>query len=214
MRNILVSLALVGLAAAAPSGQATPGADDLARGIQAHYDTVRDFQADFTQVYRGGFTKPQPEQRGQLLVKKPGRLRMNYTSPQKQIMWSDGVRLCQYDPVSHAGRESRVPRDADAPPSMLFLLDRGDLVRDFTPSLADDQPPGEWRLTLTPKRKDPEVTSMVLVVDRATLKLRAVETVDNQGGTNKVTFTTLKENMGLSDKDLAYEFPKGTAVSR
>jgi outer membrane lipoprotein-sorting protein len=87
-------------------------------------------------------------------------------------------------------------------------------VRDFTPSLPGDQPPGEWRLTLTPKRPDPEVTSLVLVVDRATLTLRSVVTVDGQGATNTIGFPNLKENVGLSDKDLAYEFPKGTAISR
>jgi outer membrane lipoprotein carrier protein len=214
MRTILASVALVALGAAGPAGQATPAPDDLARKIQAHYDTVKDFQSDFTQVYRGGFSRAQPEQHGKVLVKKPGRMRWIYAAPQRLVIWADGVRMFQYDPAGRAGQESPMPRDADASPSYLFLLDRGNLVRDFTPSLAGDQPAGEWRLTLTPKRPDPEVTSLVLVVDRATLKLRSVVTVDAQGATNTIGFPNLRENVGLSDKDLAYEFPKGTAISR
>jgi outer membrane lipoprotein carrier protein len=214
MRTMAVSLALAGLAVAAPAGQAMPSPDDLARRVQAHYDSVKDFQSDFTQVYRGAFTKAMPAQHGQVRIKKPGRMRWIYAPPQSTVWWADGVRIFDYDPKGRSGHQAPMPRDDEASPAYLFLIDRGNLVRDFTPSLAPDQPPGAWRLTLTPKRPDPDVKTLVLVVDRATLVLRGMERVDAQGGTDTFTFPNLKENVGLSDKDLAYEFPKGTAISR
>jgi outer membrane lipoprotein carrier protein len=213
MRTLLVSLAVVALGAAGPSGQ-TPAPEELARRIQAHYDTVKDFDSDFTLVYRGGFTKPQPEQRGHVRIKKPGRMRWVYAPPQKLAIWADGVRMFQYDGGSRSVRESPLPTRDDAPASYLFLLDRGNLVRDFTPSLAADQPADEWQLALTPKRPDPDVTSLTIAVDRATLTLRGVVTVDSQGGTNTLRFPNLKENVNLSDKDLDYKYPPGTSIIR
>jgi outer membrane lipoprotein carrier protein len=214
MRTLVVSLTLVALGAAIPAGQATPSPADLAQRIQTHYNTVKDFQSDFTQVYKGGFGKAQPEQRGTVRIKKPGRMRWTYTSPDKQEWCSNGVVIRIYDAVGKTGHETPVPRDTEASFSVLFLMDRGNLVRDFTPSLPGDQPPGEWRLTLSPKRPDADVKSLVLVVDRSTLKLRGLMTTDDQDATNTFQFPNLKENVGLGDKVFDFTFPKGTEIIR
>jgi outer membrane lipoprotein-sorting protein len=96
----------------------------------------------------------------------------------------------------------------------MFLMDRGNLVRDFTSSVTGDQPAGLWRLTLVPKRPDPDLTSLVLVVDRTTFKFTGFETKDDQGGTNTFQFQNLKENVGLRDQDFTKNppFPKGTEI--
>jgi len=217
MKILLASLAAVLVAAAGAArvaAQASPSAADLARLVQQHYDGLRDFQATFTQVYRGGFTPPQPEQHGTMRIKRPGRMRWSYSGSRPQEIWSDGVRLYNYQAASRSVQESALPSGADASPTMLFLLDRGNLVRDFTASLGPDQPADAWRLTLVPRRPDPDATSLVVTVERTSLKLRGLETLDSQGGTNTITFSAYKENVGLSDKDLSFVWPAGTVIIR
>jgi len=211
MRSILTALTLVVTSTTMSLGQ-TPSATDLATKVQAHYDTIKDFQAEFTQVYKGGFTKPQPPQTGTVRIKKPGRMFWKWNGPEKIEIWSDGSRLYTYLPASKQGSISALPTDNAASTSLLFLMDRSNLPRDFTASLTGDQPAGEWRLSLVPKRPDPEITSLVLVVDRSTLRLRGFETTDGQGGTNIVQFRNLRENVGLRDQDFVKNplFPKDT----
>ncbi len=52
----------------------------------------------------------------------------------------------------------------------------------------------------------------MLVVDPATLGIRGLVTVDAQGGTSSFSFTNLKENIGLADKDFAFKIPRGVDV--
>ena len=37
-------------------------------------------------------------------------------------------------------------------------------------------------------------------------------TVDAQGGTSSFSFTNLKENVGLADKEFAFKIPRGVDV--
>ena len=67
---------------------AQPDASDpatLARAVQARYDRVRDFTADFTHTYTGGVLKKQVVERGTIQVKKPGRMRWRYQSGREAV---------------------------------------------------------------------------------------------------------------------------------
>ena len=80
------------LLATASIGAQSPTADTIARDLQRKYDRVTDFSADFVHSYRGGVLKQQATERGTLLVKKPGKMRWEYTTPEKKLFVSDGHR--------------------------------------------------------------------------------------------------------------------------
>jgi outer membrane lipoprotein carrier protein len=207
MRGVLVPLALAALAAApgpAAAPQATPSPGELARRLQAHYDTVRDFSADFTHSYTGGIMKA-PDQHGTLLVKKPGRMRWTYGPPSRQQIVSDNSQIYTYIPKDAVVYVSRMPAAGDAEEAALFLTGRGSLVDDFTPAMTPPQPDRAWRLTLTPKRPQVDFTTLTLVVARDTLELRGMDTVDDQGGTSTFLFTNLRENRGLPDSRFVFD---------
>jgi outer membrane lipoprotein-sorting protein len=42
--------------------------------------------------------------------------------------------------------------------------------------------------------------------------MRALTTKDRQGGESTLTFTGLKENRGISDKEFAFSVPRGVDV--
>jgi len=58
-----------------------PSADEAARGIQRHYDQVKDFTADFTHTYQGGVLKKTISERGTVQIKKPGRKLVIWIGP-------------------------------------------------------------------------------------------------------------------------------------
>ena len=79
----LLLIALLAIAPAA-SGQPRPSARDTAQAVQQKYDRVKDFSADFSHTYEGGVLKKKVTERGTVQIKKPGRMRWEYTAPDKK----------------------------------------------------------------------------------------------------------------------------------
>jgi outer membrane lipoprotein-sorting protein len=94
----------------------------------------------------------------------------------------------------------------------LFLSGRSDIARDFTPSYVDTPITGTVALKLIPRRSEPEYEYLILTIDPNTRQIRALTTRDHQGGDSMFTFSNLKENRGLSDKDFEFKIPRGVSV--
>ena len=97
---------------------------------------------------------------------------------------------------------------------MLFLVGKGHLTRDFAVSEADlpDLAPDTYALELVPHRREPEYHALTLVLDRETLQLRRLSSVDHQGGTSTFEFSNLKENVRLSDNLFRFSIPQGVDI--
>lgn len=194
---------------------ADPTAPELATAVQRKYDGIQDFSADFTHVYEGGVLHKQITERGRLLVKKPGKMRWDYSTPEPKQFVSDGMKMYSYIPQDKQVIVATIPPDEEAPTPTLFLAGKGSLTRDFTPSLVDapsTMPAGSRALKLVPKAKQRDYDWLVLILDPASLAIRGLLTVDAQGGQSSFSFTNLKENIGVADKEFAFKIPRGVDV--
>jgi outer membrane lipoprotein carrier protein len=207
--TLLIAGANLTLGAQAP---APPPAAELARRLQAHYDKVRDFTADFTQRYRGGMLRQSLVERGRVRIKKPGRMDWVYTAPEKKQFVSDGSKVYFYVPSENVVQTYDLPQGDQASTAMLFLTGQGDLVRDFYAALPASQPEGAWQLDLTPKTDKAEFTFLTLFVDPKTLALRGLASADAQGGVSTFEFTKLRENVGLSDNQFTFTIPRNAEI--
>ena len=212
MARTLAVLALLTWSAITTTAQARPPAEELARSLQQRYAKVRDFSADFVHSYRGGALRTQVSERGTMAVKKPGKMRWSYTAPEKKTFVSDGVKIYSYIPQDKQVIVSSVPTGNDATTAVMFLAGKGDIARDFTASYAEGGPSGTWPLKLVPRKAERDYDTLVLALDPGTLQIRALTTTDRQGGESTFTFTNLKENRGLSDKDFEFRIPRGVDV--
>src|SRR5438046_4834937 len=139
-RTALTAASLAVLMVVHSHGAATT-APELARALQKKYDAIKDFSAEFVHVYEGGVLKKQMTERGRVLVKKPGKMRWDYTAPDQKLFVSDGVKMYSYIPQEKQVYVTSVPQGDQATTPMLFLTGKGDITRDFTPSLVG-LPPG------------------------------------------------------------------------
>jgi chaperone LolA len=210
----LAALWLGGPVVSAARAQA-PSAQEFAREIQRHYDRVTDFSADFVHVYKGGVLRKQLTERGKVSIKKPGKMRWEYSSPERKLFVSDGGKLYFYVPADRQVMVSDVPPPDRGTTPALFLAGQGNLTRDFTTSDAPDgggQAGGVRSIRLTPKTPQAEFEWLVLSLDQDTLRLRGLESQDAQGGTSSFLFTNLKENVGMADTHFAFTIPRGVDV--
>lgn len=194
------------------AAQARPAPETLARSLQLRYQGIQDFSADFTHVYRGGVLRTQSREHGTVKIKKPGRMRWLYTGPEKKEFVSDGQKVYAYIPEDRQVIVSDVPPGDETTSAALFLAGRGDLVRDFTAQHAESSTPGLVSLRLTPRRPEQEYEWLVVNADAATLQIRGLTTRDRQGGESTLSFTNLKENQRISDKEFAFRIPPGMDV--
>lgn len=187
----------------------------LARALQRKYDTVRDFTTDFVHSYRGGVLRKTVTERGRLLVKKPGMMRWAYSGDDQKVFVSDGRKLYSYIPADKQVYVGSVPADDQASTPALFLAGKGQLLRDFVITAGElpaGAPAGTAALKLAPKRSEGDYEWLVLVLDESSLQLRMLVTGDKQGGQSTFTFTNMKENVGLSDREFTFSIPRGVDV--
>ena len=202
---------------AAPLAQsARPPAVDVARAVQTHYDTVRDFTAEFTHTYVGGILRKRITEQGRLQVKKPGRMRWEYTQPEPKTFVSDGSQMYSYVPADRQVYVSPVPAEDQATTAVLFLTGKGSLLRDFDVRYSDEPGGLAGTVALRLDRNLPERDCdwLELVVDRRTFQIRSFVAADDQGGTSTFQFRDLQENVGLSDKTFEFRIPRGVDVIR
>jgi outer membrane lipoprotein carrier protein len=192
--------------------QAQPSAADIATRVQQRYDRVRDFSADFTHEAESGVLRKKLVEHGTVMVKKPGKMRWTYKAPEEKVFVSDGVRMYMHTPADNQVIVSPVPTDDQATTAVLFLSGKGQLTRDFTVSLVPGSPAGSYALKLQPKLQERDYDWLQLVVDRTTFQILSLTTADKQGTRSTFTFSSFKENVGLSDKTFAFTIPRGADV--
>src|SRR6185436_2526719 len=122
---IVAAAVCLGRGTAAQTRSGDAGARDLATALQKKYDLLRDFSADFVHSYKGGVLKKTATERGRMIVKRPGKMRWQYTSPEEKLFVSDGVKVYSYIPQDKQVMVSSMPSGDRAASPTLFLAGKG-----------------------------------------------------------------------------------------
>lgn len=210
-RLLAAFLAATGLSVSAAQ-PARPSATDVAAALQKKYDSIRDFSADFEHHSEGGVLRKKRVERGVVFVKKPGRMRWNYTAPEKKEFVSDGKHMYLYVPADRQVVRSPVPQSDQATTAVLFLAGKGSLTRDFTVSFAQGGGADTYALRLQPKQPERDYDWLEVVVDKTTMQIRSLAAADVQGGRSTFVFSNFKENPRLADKTFEFKMPRGVDV--
>src|SRR4029079_11475245 len=149
---------------------------------------------------------------GTVQIKKPGRMRWEYVSPEKKTFVADGRMIYSYVPADKQVIRSPMPADDAATTAVLFLAGKGNLTRDFNVSYVEGGSDDTWSLRLDPKQKQKDYDWLILVVDRQALHIRGLTAADQQGGRSTFQFTNYRENTGLPDNVFVFKIPRGTDV--
>ena len=210
----LLLFAALGLASASAQPGGRPPIAELTAALQAKYDTVDSFSADFEHSYSGGLLRTSVVERGTVLIKKPGMMRWRYTWPEEKLFVSDGASLYSYIPADRQVIVGAVPAGDNVSTPALFLAGRGRLAQDFVVAYDDAAaaPARRWALDLTPVRDDADYVRLRLEVDRATLSFTRLQAIDFQGAVSSFAFTNLEENVSVPDARFAFEIPAGVDV--
>ena len=197
------------------AGQAaTPPAAEVAASVQARYDRIRDFSADFVHQYEGGVLRRKLTERGVVQIKKPGKMRWEYRTPQQKLFVSDGREMFLHEVAANQVTIFTVPKQDEAATAVLFLAGKGNVTRDFTVRYAEGGGPDTYALRLDPKTPERDYDWLEVIVDRKTYQIRSLSAADAQGGRSTFHFSNYKENTGIGDQVFTFKIPRGADVVR
>ncbi len=122
-----VSLAL---AALAPLMAADVNLPALLKGIEQRYNRAKTLQVQFTESYSVQGLARKSES-GELTLRKPGRMRWDYTAPAGKLFLSDGKDVYLYTPEAHRVEKMRLKESEDMRAPLAFLLGKLDFSKEF-----------------------------------------------------------------------------------
>ena len=107
-RRAIASAAVACAGGVSRCARADPTAPELAEALQQKYDGDQGLLRRLrrTPIEAASCSK-QITERGRLLVKKPGKMRWDYTAPEKKLFVSDGVEDVLVHPAGQAGHRQR-----------------------------------------------------------------------------------------------------------
>src|SRR6516164_3380495 len=101
----------------------------IAEKVDQRYNRMQTLQAQFSETYSGaGMTR---HESGTLELKKPGRMRWDYTEPRPKTFLTDGKTAWFYVPGEKQARRAAVKDLGDLKSPLRYLLGKTKLEQEF-----------------------------------------------------------------------------------
>jgi len=102
----------------------------LLKGVEQRYNRAKTLQVQFTEGYsvQGRARKSES---GTLTLRKPGRMRWDYTTPAGKLFVSDGNDVYLYTPDANKVEKTKLKASEDMRAPLAFLLGKLDFAKEF-----------------------------------------------------------------------------------
>jgi outer membrane lipoprotein carrier protein len=191
---------------------ATAGAADttkLLAGVETRYNRARTLQVRFEQTYEGAQRGPKTES-GELFLRKPGRMRWQYTQPAGKLFVSDGKFIYLYTPSNNRVERSKVKESDDLRAPLAFLLGKLDFQRDFKRFIVRQEGADTW-IVAEPRSDRAPFTKVEFRVT-PNYEIRQLIVAGDGASTMDFRFEQEKVNPPLADKLFQFRTPAGAEV--
>lgn len=119
------------LAAAPLFAAIDPQLATVLNGVETRYNRAKTLQVTFEESYLGS-GRPKRNEAGELSLRKPGKMRWEYTQPSGKLFVSDGKLFYYYNPISKKAEKMKMKESEDMRAPLAFLLGKLDFQKDFT----------------------------------------------------------------------------------
>lgn len=196
-------------AAAIFAQQGLPSAQELAQRVDRHYDQLQSLKAEFSESYSGlGMARAES---GILLLRKPGRMLWQYSSPPGKIFLLDGKYAWFY--AEGDAQVQRIPASEldDLRSPLRFLLGHTQLGKELTGMALAPAPNGCFLLTGQPKGQEKRVARLALTVTGEGA-ITAIEIEEADGAVTRFNFTSEQPNAAVPAAAFHFSAPPGVPV--
>lgn len=185
----------------------------LVDGVERSFATMKDFSADFVQIFQDPLNRKQQES-GHLYLMRPRMMRWEYKNPEEKLFVSDSKTVYLYVPADRQVNKEAVRSTFDDRMPLMFLLGRSGLRNEFTRfELLNTKPflEGTRVLRMYPRRKT-DLSEVLMEVDPANYQVRRLVLGHSDGSRSEFIFSNIRTNTGLRASLFDFKVPAGVNV--
>ena len=185
--------------------------------IQDKYEEITDFHAKFTQEAAVKALDKVQKSEGEVWFKKPGKMRWNYYTPEKDEIVSDGRTLWFYDVAEKQVIESPLAQVSDTQNTTSLLSGLGNIKEVFNASFADATEltsNGNYMIELKPKTEEEQYNKAIVAFDQNTMVVKSIYLYDPFGNLTTISLKDIKIDNGVQDSLFSFTVPSGVEVVR
>lgn len=206
--KFLMAAVMAAISVAPAYSQTPASATELANAVNRHYNSLKSLKVSFVQSYEG--MGMQRKESGSLLLKKPGRMRWNYSQPAGKIFLLDGQFGYFYTPGQ--AQATRIPAKEldDLRSPLRFLLGHTRLEKELNNLKIEPNGKG-YLLTGTPKGMEKRVSMLSLgVTEDGVIHTMKMQEVD--GAITEFSFAGEQDNVPVGDQDFVFKPASGVKI--
>ena len=189
--------------------------DRAINGLQARYNKMSTLSAEFSQVHTERGQRERRES-GRLLLKKPGKMKWNYTAPEEKLFISDGKYLFEYVKADNYATRSDVAESEDLRAPFAFLLGQGNLRREFRRIEFCKESPvtaGNKVLRLLPKTLQ-DFEELLIEFNPDNFQMARLSILKGSDERSDFIFSNVKENVSAPSAEFVFQAPPGVEVRK
>lgn len=182
---------------------------ELAQRVDRHYNQLHSLKAGFTESYQG--MGMQRTESGTLLLKKPGHMKWEYSSPAGKIFLLDGTFAWFYSRGDSQVQRIRAKELDDLRSPLRFLLGRTQLEKELNNLTLATAGGGLFKLSGQPRGEEKRMHRLTLTVT-ADGKITAIEMEETDGALTRFTFIGEQPDAPIPAGTFIFSPPKGVPV--
>jgi outer membrane lipoprotein carrier protein len=175
------------------------------KGVEDRYNRTQSLQLAFTESYQQqGRARVE---KGDLFLRKPGRMRWQYSAPAGKLFVSDGKFIYSYTPQDNRAEKMKLKETEDMRAPLAFLLGRLDFKKDFREFRARAEDDGVF-ITAIPKSDKLPYTE-VSFLTATNFSIRRLEVKGQDNSILRFTFEKEVKDPPLQDTVFRFSPPPG-----
>ncbi len=185
--------------------------DQILDGIERRYDG-KGFSASFFQESILKAMQITDTAEGRLTVKRPGKMRWEYTIPEAQSIITDGHTMWIHRPGDNQVMVGKAPEYFGGGKGAGFLSDIRQVRKSFTIQMQAAENKDYYRLKLIPLKPSAELADIVISVAKDTFQIDQVVTHNSYGDETRIVLSNYQFNIDPDDAQFTFSIPKGADV--
>jgi len=193
---------------------------EVAQRLQNTYEKALNLIADFEQTTAMKLSSRVRQGSGTMIFLKPGRMRWDYKTPERQVLISDGETISMYFEKSRQMILSNAKDYLQSDVTYSFFAGTGDILRDFhisEPDFANNEE-NSLLLKLIPKASHPQVSSMHAWVTQDSFLITHLQIIDHFDTVTDLLFYNIQiDSNNYGSREITEELfnfmpPAGTEI--
>ena len=182
---------------------------DQLRAIENRYNRAQSLTLTFSESYAGA-RRPARTETGTLYLRKPGRMRWEYSEPAGKLFVSDGKSVFLYTPGESRAEKSPLRQTEDMRAPLAFLLGKLDFEREFKTFSPVQDSAGTW-IAAEPKSANLAYTKVEFLATAAG-EIQRVRITGQDRSRLEFAFSGEKLNAPVAPSLFVFQPPAGIPI--